>query len=318
MMRVCLLLFVLISSAAHSFYLESDFADSEFSIKGRALDYSRASNEAFEGTTYIAQVEVLDVYYGDISVGDKIELIIFSDDMLKSLYRDYILEGEFASNFCISSAGVYFTDRLYKPRKKTIEALEQFSRSGTEYWDRHDCNDLRHSRMDPDSLEYAAPQLNHGGNHSAKFWKQKTDFMEAYNDAVKSTVNPDWVDKFEGIGRSRETHVLDGLNWLHISFCDYESCRLHNMNILYSEQSKKAVALIADEATYFVGNPNSELISLLLTLNDNIYSSRGSIEKRFYEPGYYDKVVQNEKKRRENRTTTQKLIGTLIDIYIED
>lgn len=318
MMRFVCLLLLLVCSTAHGFDFESDFADSEFSIKARALDYTRASQSGLEGTTYIAQVEVLTVYHGDVAVGDQIELVIFAEDALKGLNRVGILRGEFATNFCVSRAGIYFTDRLYRNREKTIKTLERFSKTGTDYWDRHDCAGLRGSHMDPDSLDYAEPIPDHGGNHSTKYWRQNVSFMTAYERAIKPFVNPAWINEFSGTGISRETFTLDGVEWLHISACVWDECQLHNMNLLYNEEGGEVVALVADTVTYFVGKPSDEAKSLLLTLNDKIYSSRGSIERRLYEPDYYNKILESEKKRRENRTPTEKLIGTLINIYVED
>lgn len=318
MVRFLCLLLVFVGLPAQSQYLESDFADSEFSIKGRAHDFAVASSRALDGRTYIAQVEVLDVYYGDINVGDKIELIIMADDILKSLNRDRILEGEFATSFCKSRHGIYFTSRLYRPREKTFAKLKQYREEGTDYWDSHDCAELRGSRMDPDALDYEPPVLNNGGNHSAKYWKRHSTFMKAYSKAIENTVNPYWVSEFDGIGRSRETYELNEQAWLHISFCQYDNCKLHNMNILFNESDSKAVAIIADESTYFVGQPSDEMKSLLLSLNDTVFSTTGSIEKRLYNKDYYSKLVETEKNRKENRSNTEKLIGSLINIYIED
>jgi len=147
MKRLMLLLLLFVSASAHSFFLESDFADAQFSIKGRALDYVLASQNGFEGSTYIVQVEVLRVYYGDLDVGDTFELVLMSEDMLQSLFRDNTLEANFATNFCLSESGVYFTDKLYRPRKKTFAALTRYGREGTSYWDRHDCQELRGTRI---------------------------------------------------------------------------------------------------------------------------------------------------------------------------
>jgi len=142
--------------------------------------------------------------------------------------------------------------------------------------------------------------------------------MAAYNDAIKRTVNPTWVNEFKGQGRSRNTYTLNGTQWLHISLCEHSNCQLHNMSILYSDTNGKVMALVADASTYFTGKPANAAKSLLLTLHDEIFSGKGSIEKRLYETDYYDKILESEKRRRENRSSTQRLIGTLIDIYIED
>ena len=300
--------------------MENNFADSQFTVKAKALDFELADIPDTDRNVFIADIKILEVYYGNIAVNDVLQLHIeWERGDTRAWKFDDFLQGEFITNFCLSETGQYFTDDMYASSNKTISALNRYISEGTSEWQRHDCYYSRWNLNDPDSLDYIKPQPKHGGNHSNLYWRDNAAFQTAYIDAISKTGNPDWINNFKGIGRSRDSFNLDGTQWLHISLCDPDNCTLHSTTILYSQNSNKVVALISDQDTYFVGEPSDSAKSLLLTLHSHIYSIRGdSVEKRLYDPETYTRMQARHKKNGAKIAPLVKLYGMLVDKDIED
>jgi len=318
--QLILLLLLSLASKAHSDYLEHQYADTHFTVKAKASDFERADIPDTSHDLYIAQIEVLQVYYGEIAVGEKLELHIeYAVDDTRSWKYDDLLQGEFVTTFCLSDSGIYFTPDLYSHSNKTVAALNRFRIEGTSLWERHDCHSTRKYLNDPDALDYIDPVPRHGGNHSNLHWRNDEQFQIAYHDAIAQTLNPDWVNKFQGTGRSRDSYTFANTDWLQISLCDPENCGRHSMTILYSDEKNKAIALISDRVTYFAGEPSDSARSLLLTIHSDIFSSRNdSVEKRLYDPDNYARMQAWYKQESDRMAPVIKLYETLVNIDIKD
>jgi len=296
-------------------FVESNFSDTQFTVRAQALDVVKADMPQFMETALITQLEVLESYQGDLLAGDTIELIIESD-ALNSHYRLARMQGEFLTSFCKSESGIYYTNIIFAATTDNIAALERYREHGTEYWDRHDCNYTNSKVKNPDDLDYEQPLPEYPESQSGHKWRVDTAFMSAFQATLKNRQIDNWVSDFNGVGQSHAELKLDGDNWTYISLCKIENCSVFNLSVLYNKKRNELFGLINDRKTFFTGNPPEQFKSALLSLHDKNYS-KYNIEKRLYDTSYFNHVIAGQKRVQRARSKSPNLGETLIDIYVK-
>jgi len=278
----------MIANAAHGqgLFVESNFSDTQFTVRAQALDVVSADMPEHMQNALITNLKVLEVYHGDLKEGDTLELIIESD-ALNSLYRQGRMQGEFLTSFCLSDTGIYYTNIIFPASEDNLAAVEHYREHGTTNWDRHDCAYTNSKVQNPDDLDYEKPVPEYTDSQSSLRWRKDNEFMSAFKLTLKNKQISNWVSNFEGIGQSQSELNIGG---------DF--------------------GLVNDSNTFFIGNPSDELKSALLSLHDENYSQY-SIEKRLYDTNYFNNIIAAQKQVRKARSKSPSLGDKLVEIYIK-
>lgn len=129
---------------AQALFAEANFSDQQYSALLENVSLEETDlRSAFSGfQLYLARVRILDVYYGDVDVGDEIDIQINVSYLgmkhtLENLQTPYIL------SFCRAESGIYFTNRDFLIIPASPVNIKEFKRlraEGTDFDGNNDCS----------------------------------------------------------------------------------------------------------------------------------------------------------------------------------
>ena len=130
-------------------FAEANFSDQQYSALIENLSLEETDlRSAFSGfQLYRAKVRIVDVYFGDLEVGDEIDIQINvsylgKNNRLEYMQRPYIL------SFCKSEDGIYYTNRDFLIIPASEINIKEFRRLRTEGTDFDGNNDCTSSNFD--------------------------------------------------------------------------------------------------------------------------------------------------------------------------
>lgn len=141
---------------AQALFAEANFSDQQYSalLENVALEETELRS-AFSGfKLHFARARVLDVYFGDLDVGDEIDIQInvayFGlQHTLENMQQPYIL------SFCRSETGVYFTNRdflIIPANEINIKEFNRLRTEGTDFDGNNDCSSTNFD-LEPIAIE---------------------------------------------------------------------------------------------------------------------------------------------------------------------
>ncbi len=144
------------TAGAQALFAEANFSDQQYSalIENVSLEATdlRSSFSGFQ--LYLGRVEILDVYFGDLEVGEQIDIQLNvayfgMKNTLENMQEPYIL------SFCRSEAGVYYTNRDFLIIPANAINLKEFRRlqaEGTDFDGNNDCSSTNFD-LEPIAIE---------------------------------------------------------------------------------------------------------------------------------------------------------------------